>query len=403
MKIARWALLLALCLGTPVQAEELVQRIVVFDEAVASAQRLNIIKDAGGKIVHNLWLINAVAARFPAAKIGALEARLLSQPQVARIDPDFEQKWIEESAVNAELPPVKHFIIPFKAALSAAKGATMPWGVVRVGADKIWAATRGAGIKVAVIDTGVDPTHPDLEANLKGGWSAVDKANPNNWKDGNGHGSHVAGTIAAVRGGAANGVMGVAPEASLYAVQVLNAQGSGTFADVIAGMQWAVENKMDLANMSLGASQGNPSLADAAKKAHKAGVAIIAAAGNSGAAVGFPAAYPEILAISAMDNADKLANFSSRGPEVDFIAPGVNVPSTYMNGGYRTLSGTSMACPHAAGVAALVMASQPGVRGTEPLRAALKKVSTTIAGLKPTEQGAGMPDVRKLAAIIGGN
>ncbi|UPT75381.1 MAG: S8 family peptidase [Elusimicrobiota bacterium] len=199
-------------------------------------------------------------------------------------------------------------------------------GISRVGAPDAWKVSRGKGVKLAVIDTGIDMTHPELAGIIKGGWNAISTAATFN--DDNGHGTHVSGTIAAKDDGA--GVVGVAPQIDLYGVKVLDEGGSGTFDGVIAGMLWAIENKMEIASMSLGADQGNQALADAVEAMRKAGVILIAASGNSGGSVGYPAAYPGAIAVGASDSKDKLASFSSRGPAVAVIAPGVDVKSTYM-------------------------------------------------------------------------
>lgn len=388
----------------PVQAQsqapnpEPVRKIITFRRSVTPASRIRMIEQTGGKVTHDLRLIAAVGVTFPAKQFHTAQAGLLANPDVLRIEEDFEQNWlvgaVPASLEDIRFPSVKEFLLPHGIrSIKNEADPEQPWGIGRVAAPAAWEVTRGAGARVAVIDTGIDFKHPDLAANVKGGWSAVDKENPQNFFDDNGHGTHVSGTIAAVKN--STGVVGVAPEATLYGVKVLNAYGSGTFADVIAGIQWAAENKIEIANMSLGASRGTPALAEAVTAAAKAGTTIIAAAGNSSGAVGFPAAYPECISISASDSRDQLAYFSSRGPEVDFIAPGVDVNSTYPGGGYDTLSGTSMATPHVAGLAALAVSAK-GVKGEAAIRAAFQAAAKPIEGLAPTEQGAGMIDAGKL-------
>ena len=347
------------------------RRIVVFNKGISVSRQMSVVQAAGGIVLKKLWLIDALAILAPNQKSQALDMALASAQDVKRVEEDFYQNWLQADETAPE-----------------PAGQKLPWGVERVNAKGAWAVTRGAGVKVAVVDTGVDFDHPDLK--LAGGFNVI--THDKNYKDDNGHGSHVAGTIAAQDNG--EGVVGVAPEVSIYGVKVLDANGSGTFADVVEGIQWTVENKMDVANFSLGASQGTQALEDAVNAAAKGGVAVVAAAGNSGGSVGYPAAYSSVIAISASSNKDKLAYFSSRGPEVDFIAPGVNVDSTYMGGGYSSLSGTSMACPHAAGLAALAAAA--GAHGKSAIEAALKKAAAPLSGLKPEEQGAGMIDAAKI-------
>jgi len=245
-------------------------------------------------------------------------------------------------------------------ATDLATEVTASWGVDRIDAEKAWTGGQtGAGIKVAIIDTGINYTHPDLDGNyvfVNGnpvGWDWVN--NDNDPMDDNGHGTHVAGIVAAEQNG--EGVVGVAPGADLYALKVLGANGSGYWSHIIAALQWAVDNDMDVVNMSLGATSAPKALQTACDKAYAAGVFLVAAAGNSGSgSVLYPAKYGSVIAVAATDSTDKRASFSSFGSQVELAAPGVGIYSTYMSG-YATLSGTSMATPHVAGVAALVFAS----------------------------------------------
>ncbi|MEI6424186.1 MAG: S8 family peptidase [Lentisphaerota bacterium] len=245
-------------------------------------------------------------------------------------------------------------------------------------------------MKVAIIDTGMDYTHPDLAAHYAGGYNAiVSTATP---LDDHGHGTHVSGTIGAIKDSV--GVVGIAPNARLYAVKVLDAKGSGSYSNIVDGIQWAVDNKIQVINMSLGGGSGTPALQKVMEAADKAGVTIVCAAGNDSGPVNYPAKYPQSIAVSASDSSDKLASFSSRGAEIAFIAPGVNVPSTYKGSAYKTMSGTSMASPHVAGLAAIAVAG--GANTPAKVKAALKKAASSL-GMKPTEEGAGMIDASKLA------
>jgi subtilisin len=229
---------------------------------------------------------------------------------------------------------------------------TVPAGVSQVKAPPAWGCSRGRGIKVAVLDTGIDHTHPDLAPNVKGGVSFVPGETA---MDANSHGTHCAGTIGAVMNGA--GVVGVAPEAWLYAVKVLSNGGSGNWSWLIAGLNWCVQNRINIASMSLGGPGAPAALETMCNAAFNAGVLLVAAAGNEGPGmntVGHPGRYRNVIAVSAIDSANTIANFSSRGPEVEIAAPGVQVLSTVPGGGYGQKSGTSMACPHVAGGAAVV-------------------------------------------------
>ena len=249
-------------------------------------------------------------------------------------------------------PRVENLLIEGQPSIQA---ETIPAGVAQIKAPAAWDCSRGKGIRVAVLDTGIDGAHPDLAANYKGGVSFVPGQTS---ADGNSHGTHCAGTIAATINGA--GVVGVAPAASLYAVKVLANNGSGQWSYLIAGINWCITNKMHILSMSLGGPSAPAAVEAACNAAFSNGLLLVAAAGNSGPApntVGVPGKYKNVIAVSAIDSANVIASFSSRGPEVEICAPGVNVLSTIPGGGYGTKSGTSMACPHVAGAAAVVWGS----------------------------------------------
>ncbi|MBI5240303.1 MAG: S8 family peptidase [Elusimicrobia bacterium] len=379
-------------------SSEPVRRIVVFRSGVAPAAQAAIAGASGRRIIRSLPMIDAVAVAVPETQLKAAEVELRSRPEVKRVDEDPRVNWLKGLA-EVQWPDVHAVLQPFAKAPRQTPVQKLPWGIERVKAPAAWSVTKGQGAKVCVIDTGIDYNHPNLKANIKGGWNAV--AKNEDFLDDNGHGSHVTGTIAAAETG--SGVVGVAPKASLYGVKVLDAEGSGTFDDVIAGMQWAVDNRMDVASMSLGASQGNESLKAAVEAMVKNGVVLVAAAGNEGPGeetVSYPGGYPGAIAVAASDPSDRVADFSSRGPAVALIAPGAGVYSTYMNGGYETLDGTSMATPHVSGLAALLISAK-GVRGYEAVRAALVKAAAPLkdAAGKPFPaawQGAGLVDAAEL-------
>lgn len=250
---------------------------------------------------------------------------------------------------------------------------TIPWGIQRIAATTSSAlAGNGVGsvnVDVAIIDTGIDTTHPDL--NVVGGKNFTSRS-ATNYSDGNGHGTHVAGTVAAKDN--TIGVVGVAPGARLWAVRVLDSTGSGTMSGVIAGVDWVTANAstIEVANMSLGGGD-SATLKSAIDKAVAAGVTFVVAAGNSSAdaRTSSPANSTNsgVITVSALSPDGTLAYFSNYGLNyaddagaengVDVVAPGVNVNSTYLSGSYTTMSGTSMASPHVAGTAALCKANNP--------------------------------------------
>jgi len=233
----------------------------------------------------------------------------------------------------------------------------MPWGIEMINSQNTWNLSTGKRVKIAIVDTGVDVTHPDLSGNIGGGANFV--ASAKSYKDDNGHGTHVAGIVASTNN--TIGVVGVAPQAKIYSVKVLDKSGTGYISDIIAGLQWSVSNGMDIVNMSFGSNYPNEAFEAAINAASDAGVIIVAAAGNDGSAVDYPAAYEKTIAVSATDSGNNLASFSSRGEQVDVAAPGVSIYSTYKGSTYATMSGTSMATPHVSGIIALMLQRDPGM------------------------------------------
>jgi subtilisin len=240
---------------------------------------------------------------------------------------------------------------------------TIPDGVQQVRAPAVWGTSMGGGIRVAVLDTGIDFNHPDLRDNYAGGTTFVEGTSTPMDDNEYGHGTHCAGTIAAARNGA--GVVGVAPKASLYAVKVLDRNASGLFSWSIAGIDWCVQNRINIISMSLGSDCVPTAVQLMCNTAWSRGLLIVAGAGNQAgnpappqqSSVDYPAKYRNVIAVSSVDSADVSAPNSARGPEIDLCAPGVNILSTLPNGQYGRLSGTSVACPHVSGVAALIWAA----------------------------------------------
>ncbi len=317
------------------------RKIIVFRAGLSEAAKDEIISHAGGAKLKNLDLIGAKAVWVPNRSAAA---KLAASPGVVRVDDDV----VVEALVREGSVKVK--------GASPQPVEVLPWGIDRIDAELVWPSNTADPIRVGIIDTGISNTHPDLLANVKGGVNTINSRK--GWNDDNGHGSHVAGIVAALNNKI--GVVGVGPAIDLYAIKVLGANGSGYLSDVIEGIQWAMANNVRVINMSLGAGSDVQSFHDAVIAAKKAGIVVVAAAGNSGGAVLFPAAYPEVIAVSATDQTNTIASWSSRGPEVDLAAPGVSIYSTYKGTGYATLSGTSMAAPHVAGSAALVLNTPVG-------------------------------------------
>ncbi|MFB6301585.1 MAG: S8 family serine peptidase [Haloferacaceae archaeon] len=305
-------------------------------------------------------------------------------------------------------------------------GQTLPWGIDRVDADRAHAngETGGDdggdggdgdddpnGADIAIVDTGIDPDHPDLKPNLGKGKAFAS----GHWDDDNGHGTHVAGIADAVDN--SEGVVGVSTRATLHAVQVCNGGGMCSASDIAAGLEWAADQGYDVANLSLGGGYSE-TIDNSGKYAYDKGVLLVAAAGNDGPCsdcVSYPAANEEFMAVSATTSTDSLAGFSSTGPEVELAAPGKDIYSTYDGGGYETLSGTSMASPHVAGAGGQLMdngyanatqsssdaeSSDPYPSSPGGARSQLQDTAEDV-GLTSDEQGEGLVDVEAALGLGG--
>lgn len=262
----------------------------------------------------------------------------------------------------------------------------IPWNINRVKAPIAWATTRGKTIKVAILDTGI-AKHPDLK--ISGGINTI---NGGSYADDNGHGTHVAGIVAA--SGKAGHIIGVAPEINLYAVKALNKDGEGFVSDIIEGINWCVKNRMHVINMSFGilGSESSNTLHNAIRRAAKQGIVIVASAGNDGGASGKidePASFKETMAVAASSRTNKIASFSSRGSGIAITAPGENIVSTWLNRNYKKLSGTSMSAPHVAGGAALLLAGKPRMSAAS-VKTQLKKHAFRLKNYSSNAQGAGL-------------
>ncbi|KKW20058.1 MAG: Serine protease, subtilase family [Parcubacteria group bacterium GW2011_GWA2_51_10] len=367
-------------------SDNLTRVLIAFDKPVGPSEQA-IVRTHGGKIKYSYSIVNAIAATLPSQAIEGLS----HNPHVVSVELDDTV-----FATDIELDNswgVKHI------------GA----GTVHTGSVQTGSANKGAGVKIGIIDSGVNYNHPDLNANYRGGYDFY--YYDNDPMDVYGHGTHVAGTACAEdndngtkdkKGKPLYGVVGVAPNCDLYALRVLSDSGVGYWSDIIAAVDWSTGGliylpgywdepvgapeepiqgvKMDVINLSLGKDTYPGTIVEQAfTNAEASGVVIVAAAGNSGNTAGtgdnviYPAKFASVIAVAATDSADKRASFSSTGPKVELAAPGVSVYSTwndktsYANpqpkcnrsdsGCYKYGSGTSMASPHVAGVAALIIAS----------------------------------------------
>ncbi|AIF68774.1 hypothetical protein PAP_01675 [Palaeococcus pacificus DY20341] len=330
----------------------------------------NSVRTLGGKVLAKGRLFPIVIAELPAPAVEHLK----KAKGVVRVEYDAEAQILGKPPGKGKpkrpQPPQE-----------------IPWGIERINATNAWSITTGSSggvIEVAVLDTGIDYDHPDLAQNIAWGVSTLRgkvSTNPRDYKDKNGHGTHVAGSIAALNNDI--GVVGVAPNVEIYAIKVLGNGGTGFYSDIILGIEQALlgpdgildadndtivvgdpdDDTAEVISMSLGGSSDVQALHDVIIQAYDYGVVIVAASGNEGSSSPiYPAAYPEVIAVGAMDSNDQVPWWSNRNPEI--AAPGVDILSTYPDDTYETLSGTSMATPHVSGVVALIQAAHYNEYGT---------------------------------------
>ena len=321
----RWPFLLAVALAVQAVCVNGAENpagvpvLIRFQQAPGQAQA-DIVAAHGGTVTRQFRIVPAVAARIPAPALAALQ----NAPGVAAVESD----GIVEA--HGEYDVV--------------------WGVNRVHAPAVHSGAFRCLSRY-------DPDSTAWCGNSRGGYDFVN--NDSDPRDDQGHGTQVSGTIAALIDGA--GVVGVAPEVDLYAVKVLSSSGSGSWSSIMSGLDWCVGNGMQVVNLSLGSSTDPGTTVKAAfDNAYAAGLCVVASAGNSGAGadtVGYPAHYDLVIAVGSTTSPDALSSFSSTGPTVEVAAPGSSIYSTLNGGGWGTMSGTSMASPHAAGVMALILAA----------------------------------------------
>lgn len=343
------------------------------------------------QIVKELPLVNAFLVELPDSGEESLAVRGLEDQITIEDDLDFKLcflfPWLFPA--NPAAPPAEELgpnpPYPDK--------GRVDWGLRRIGAPQVWPSLKNRRVRVGIIDTGINNNHPDLKANIKECISTLD--GNSSYFDDNGHGTHVAGII-----GADNkryGMVGINPYTDLYIVKAFDSRGSGKLSDIIEGVDWLMRRRVQVINMSFSTKETNSIFSQAIREAYSAGTVLIAAAGNDGGenSVNYPAKYPEVLAISAIDNQDRLADFSSNGPEVDFCAPGVDIKSTWLKRGYRVKSGTSFAAPHITGAVADLL-NYYGQMSPSRVHEMLAGGAVPISGLSELQQGKGIVELPRL-------
>jgi subtilisin family serine protease len=366
--LRRVLVLLALFVSLPVFGQT---RYVILSDRLAEVEQAAL--GRGGVVQHRLKYLKGTVVDLPDQAAAALQARFGAN---AIIEPEQVYSITLQPTITTQGKPGGGGSPPPQ------PPQTTPWGITAVRAPAAWSSYQGAGVIVGVVDTGIQPDHPDLAQNIVGGENFAlpstgkPVVDPSKWADDNGHGTHVSGIIAALYNPI--GVVGVAPQAKLFAAKVLNSSGTGTSSAVADGIVACVDTgNAKVINLSLGGGD-TAVLHTAVQYAYSHGVILVAAAGNGGCNCPlYPASYPEVLRISAVDSNLQFAGFSNYG-DIDFAAPGVSVFSTYLGSGYATLSGTSMATPHVSGVAALM------------LSAGIKTLPAVNIGLPVDQQGNGL-------------
>jgi subtilisin len=271
----------------------------------------------------------------------------------------------------------------------------IPWGVRHVKAPEAWSKTTGYRIKVGVIDTGVDFHHPDLKHSIDRGINLLYRTYLP--QDDNGHGTHIAGTIAAAN--RLQGMIGVAPRASIHPVKAFDYNGTAYVSDIILGIDWCVRNRMDVVNMSFGMRNRSKSLLQAVDNAHRSGVLIVASSGNDGLRddIDYPARYGQTIAVGATNRDGRIASFANRSDMIDIYAPGDKIISAWLSGRHREMSGTSMATSHVTGAVALLLAHKPGL-SPDRIKSILKRSARPLKSGK-APRTAGELDVMRMLKL----
>ena len=312
----------------------------------------------------------------------------------------------------SESPYAEQKLFPFSVeSITGRSAAThIPYGIEQLKAPELWKeGEKGEGIVICVLDTGIDFTHPDLSDRIIDGRNFTNEGPKDDITDRNGHGTHVAGTIAASENGTS--VIGIAPNAKLLIGKVLDRHGSGGYRGITNAIRWATKwrgpnnERVRVINMSLGGPFDDREQYKAILEACAAGIVVVVASGNEGDAneetfeYGYPSLYRECITVAACDEEKKFAYFSNNSKEVDIIAAGVEVLSCYPKGQYAVLSGTSMATPHISGALALIINSAEKRFRRElseaEIYAALVECCCSL-GYKASTEGHGLPDLTKL-------
>lgn len=335
-------------------------RIIVKFNPISIKQKENLIKNLGLSAYENLKLKDTIVLKVP---------RQRSEQLISALSKNFLVEYAEVDAVafRQDVPNDSYYI--------------NQWGLAKIKAPEGWDISQGSGsVIIAIADTGIDGTHPDLGEKIITSVDCTNLCSIVTPKDGDGHGTHIAGIAAAITGNG-QGIAGVGYNSSLYSVQVLDSGGSGYYSWIANGIVWATDNGANVVNLSLGGTSSSSTLKSAVEYAWNKGVVLVAAAGNNNTSRAlYPAYYPQAIAVAGTTSSDIKASFSNYGSWVDVAAPGLDILSTFPDGRYSNMSGTSMATPFVSGLAGLIFAYHPGwsnLRVRNQIEAATDKIAGT--------------------------
>jgi subtilisin family serine protease len=416
------------------------RKILVFRQSVPGQVQEHIVKQIGGRVLHSLPLIHGMAIGFPKGRTPQALENLRKHSAVIGVYDDHLIGADHVISMTPVDPPATELF---------------PWGVERIGTPRVFDLVMSQSVsvpKIAILDTGIDVTHPELAPYIVDGYNARADEDPADYQDYNGHGTEMAGIIAAASNGL--GIIGVASRPALVAVKVLDSTGHGYLSDLINGLQWVAGKGIRVVSMSLSFSEESPLLEGMAKSLSRAGIVMVAAAGNrctftpqnAGAndsggddsggddsggddsggddsggdevgskggcdlsldplqgGVNYPARYPWVLAVGATDIANQVTSYSRVGLEVDVVAPGGagasgKILSTILGGGYGLGSGTSQAAAHVTGAVAAVLQLAPELSVDEITT--LLQTTATDLGYPPERQGAGLIAIDRMVNTL---
>ncbi|OIB55478.1 S8 family peptidase [Natrialba sp. SSL1] len=367
------------------------RRVFVHPQNGLLGELLDVVDSVGGTTLREYDNFDFVLAEVPSNRLD----ELLAATGVASVEED------DETGIPDDWSPslLESLLPPDRSDCETHPDQRVSWGHERIGATEV--EPDGAGVDIGILDTGIQTDHCSLS--VAGGRNVTGSGLPDDYEDRHGHGTHVAGVAGALDND--RGVVGTAPNADLYAVKVLDDDGDGRYSDLIAGIDWCMENGVEIISMSLGGESESDAVDEAVETAHSAGHLLLSAAGNEGnngssscteETMTYPATHDDVVAVTAMNEDDTLASYSSVGEGVDLLAPGTDITSSTVDNHYAEASGTSVATPFVAGVAALVWETreesgpEPGTN--EAVRSILGETAEPV--LDTCAEGDGLVDAR---------